>query len=228
MWRENAWFLGDIAGFAWHAPFSSSPFLCPFHILCSSDPQRVPAVSFPNPAWSHGSKWPAFLNPNLFPSWPKPGVRRKTAGSNQHTICKCPPHLPTLPSVWIVKEEACYLPPPFNPQRNSRRKKKRIKTPISVCMCNSWPGGGPEGAGNIPEAKLPFQRNFSFFTSVPKLFKLLRSWIFNGSCSGQKYKGPGNRCKEAGSFQNSQMLAPTWKCVLFSYHLTIFTYLSLL
>ena len=42
-----------------------------------------------------------------------------------------------------------------------------------MSVCNSWSEGGSGRAGNIPVAKLPFQRNFPFFASVPKLFQEL-------------------------------------------------------
>lgn len=66
------------------------------------------------------------------------------------------------------------LPSPtlYSPKELQGKKEEKKKNPISECMCNFWPGGRPGQAGNILEAKLPFQRNLSFFTSVPKLFKL--------------------------------------------------------
>lgn len=127
----------------------------------------------------------------------------------------------------MFKEEAITFPPSSTPQRNFREKRKK-KSPISECMCNSWPGGRPGQAGNILETKLPFQRNLSFFTSVPKLFKLPKElniyWqLLWPEIQGARQQMLAGIFKLEAPFQNSQGLALTWKCVPFSRHLTIFT-----
>lgn len=102
-----------------------------------------------------------------------------------------------------------------------------------MSVCNSWSEGGSGRAGNIPVAKLPFQRNFPFFASVPKLFQELpggehlmaaplarntRAWATDGS----------RHVSVGACFRNSPRLAPTWRGVSLSCHLVIFSYLSLL
>lgn len=56
-------------------------------------------------------------------------------------------------------------------QGKKLRKEFKQTNKKCVCVCISWSGGGPGQAGNIPVAKLPFQRNFLSLLLYPNSSK---------------------------------------------------------